>query len=155
MVKYNKEFIINYLKNYYKINQISPKSRDNIHPFSRTTVKNKFGSWNQALIEANIPLNKNKPKELHCNNCNLLFKKQVGQIKKTNNDFCSHSCSATYHNTNKKLSEYTKNKISKRLILFNSKKIKLKKTCIICPNKVLNNKRKTCSKQCLKILKSK
>jgi len=31
-----------------------PIAGDKEHPFSERTVYNKFGSWNDALIEANI-----------------------------------------------------------------------------------------------------
>lgn len=52
-----KEFIIKYLKCYYKKYNKIPIPEDKEHPFSDRTVYNKFGGWNNALIEANIPFN--------------------------------------------------------------------------------------------------
>lgn len=36
-----------------------------------------------------------------CKNCNIEFEKTRAQIKKYDNHFCSHSCSASYNNKNK------------------------------------------------------
>lgn len=44
---------------------------------------------------------KNKRQLLNCKNCDLLFEKRHNDIKRTNNHFCSHSCSTTYNNKNK------------------------------------------------------
>jgi hypothetical protein len=101
--------IIKYLQEYYKDNNKIPISRDKEHPFSYKTVSNKFGSWSNALIEANIPLKYNKSQEVKCNQCNKLFIKLFNQIKKSGNHFCSRSCSGTYTNINRK----TGNRISK------------------------------------------
>lgn len=38
---------------------------------------------------------------LRCKNCNSVFEKQLSQIKKTKNHFCSKPCAATYNNTHK------------------------------------------------------
>lgn len=54
----SKEFIIEYLRKYYEQYGIAPGSRDKRNPFCGKSVLNKFGSWNNALIEANIPLYK-------------------------------------------------------------------------------------------------
>jgi hypothetical protein len=43
--KITKEFILEYLKEYYEKNKKIPLSRDKEHPFSAKTVSNKFGSW--------------------------------------------------------------------------------------------------------------
>ena len=111
--KITKEFIIEYLKEYYVKNNKIPTVIDKEHPFSQTTVYNKFGSWNNALLEANIPFNKNKPIEVKCENCNIIFTKLVNQINKSNNNFCNRSCSAIYNNKiiDRTLSEESKNKI--------------------------------------------
>lgn len=42
-----------------------------------------------------------KSKLVNCKHCGKEFFKRLGQIKKTKNHFCNHSCSATYHNTHK------------------------------------------------------
>jgi hypothetical protein len=104
-----KEYIIKYLKEYYKINNKTPIARDKEHPFSSRTVYNKFGSWSNALIDANIPLNVNKPKKVICKQCKKEFVKLSKEIKKSNNHFCSRNCSGTYTNQHRK----TGNRISK------------------------------------------
>jgi len=38
---------------------------------------------------------------VNCLNCNVSFEKQLNQIKKTPNHFCSQSCAATYNNKHK------------------------------------------------------
>lgn len=42
------------------------------------------------------------PKLVSCKNCNKNFYKLPKEIKKSNNNFCSRSCSATFNNTHKK-----------------------------------------------------
>jgi len=44
---------------------------------------------------------KTSKQDVRCNNCNKEFKKLPNQIKKTNNNFCSQSCAATYNNKHK------------------------------------------------------
>lgn len=104
-----KEYIIKYLKDYYNTHNQTPKSRDAIHPFSSKTVYYKFGGWNKALIEANIPLNVNKPQKVICKQCKKEFVKLAKEIKKSKNHFCSRNCSGTYTNKHRK----TGNRISK------------------------------------------
>lgn len=60
-----------------------------------------------------------KAKEVSCQTCGKSFVKQFTQIKLTKNNFCSRSCSATYHNTHKttgfrrsKLEKFLEEKIS-------------------------------------------
>jgi len=43
----------------------------------------------------------NKQKLVTCENCDKEFSKTRSQIKKSNNNFCSRSCSATHNNKNK------------------------------------------------------
>ncbi len=142
MTKLTKDYIINYLKEYYNKYNKTPISRDKSHPFSDKTVYNQFGGWNKALIEADIPLNVNKPKEVICNQCNKLFTKLYNQIKTTNNHFCSKSCSAKYNNSIRIRTEETNNKT--RLALQKSHK------CILCESIIKGGRRKTCSEKCLK-----
>jgi hypothetical protein len=98
--KITKEYIIEYLKKYYETYKIIPRSSGK-HPFCRRTILKNFGFWNNLLIEAKIPLFKTKALEVNCKKCNTLFKKNVNQIKKTNYNFCSRSCSVIFHNTHK------------------------------------------------------
>jgi hypothetical protein len=81
------QFIIEYLKDYYKSNNKPPIAKNKQHPFSCKTVYNKFKGWNNALKLAGIPLNINKSEEINCNECNKLFIKTYNQIKKTNDIF--------------------------------------------------------------------
>jgi len=39
--------------------------------------------------------------EVVCKTCGIHFKKKLGQIKKSPNHYCSHSCAAKYQNTNR------------------------------------------------------
>jgi len=41
------------------------------------------------------------PLLLPCDNCGKIFRKKPKDMKKTKNNFCGHSCSATYQNTHK------------------------------------------------------
>jgi hypothetical protein len=154
--KITKEFIITYLKEYYLKYEDIPKSRDKSHPFSDGTVRNKFGSWANALIEANIPLRVNPSQILKCDKCNTEFRKLYKEIIKSKNHFCSRSCSASYTNTKRSITEDTKQKISnsiKQYNINNPKDIKIK-ICIICKKEFNLKKRKTCSKECAKLANS-
>lgn len=124
----SKIYIIDYLKNYYNTTGLIPNSRDKNHPFSLSTVANKFGGWNKALEQAKIPLRKNKPIKVNCNNCKIIFEKLYNQIKKYPNHFCSRSCSAIYNNTYKKtginiskLELYIQNNINPKEYIFNDR----------------------------------
>jgi hypothetical protein len=70
--------------------------------------------------------------ELICSNCGVSFKKQIGRINKSGNNFCSRSCSVTYNNCHKtkgirrsKLEIYLEIELTKLYpdleILFNNK----------------------------------
>jgi hypothetical protein len=139
-----KEFIIEYLKTYYKINNKIPLLIDKTHPFSQKTVYNKLGSWTNALTEACIPLRINKPLEVECNECKKYFTKHVNQIKKTNKNFCSQSCSAIFYNKiiDRTMSEENKQKVKEKL--------QKSHKCNICDNMIIGGNRKTCSDICLK-----
>ncbi len=139
-----KEFIIEYLKDYYEKHKKIPLSTDKNNPFNGKTVSNKFGSWNNALISANIPLKYNKAKDVECKNCGKKFRKHVNQIKKSKNDFCTRNCNAIYYNNilDRSHSDEAKNKI--RLALQKSRK------CSMCDELIYGGQRKTCSENCLK-----
>ena len=56
----------------------------------------------KCMLQYNIKLRGDShPVAVPCKNCNLIFKKQVCNIKKTKNNFCSKSCAAKYNNTHK------------------------------------------------------
>jgi hypothetical protein len=142
--KFTKEFILDYLKGYYEKNKKIPLSKDKKHPFSYKTIGNKFGTWNDALILANIPLSRNNSVQVNCNNCNIEFTKLFNQYKKSKNHFCSRSCNASFNNSIRIRSEETNNKT--RLALQKSHK------CVICKTIINGGRRKTCSRQCMKQL---
>lgn len=144
-MRLTKEFIIEYLSNYYLQKNEIPKSKERIHPFCGKSVKNIFGSWNNALDAAKVPKRINPSKLVFCSECNKEFCKQVCQIKKSksNNNFCSRSCSAKFNNRiiDRTLSEESKNKIRQKL--------QKSKKCINCDTIITGLRRKTCSKKCL------
>jgi hypothetical protein len=139
--KFTKEFILEYLKEYYEKNKKIPLSKDKEHPFSDKTVGNKFGTWNDALILAKIPLVRNNPVQVNCNNCKKEFTKLFNQVKKSENHFCSRSCNASFNNKIRIRSEETNNKT--RLALQKPHK------CLICDVIIPGGHRKTCSQLCL------
>ena len=104
-----KEFIIKYLENYYITFNEIPKSSDKNFPFSSSTVSNYFGTWNNALSLANIPIRVHKHMLVICKHCSKEFLKNFSQIKKQPNHYCTHSCAAKYNNTHRK----SGNRISK------------------------------------------
>lgn len=165
----SKEIIINYLKEYYQKTNEIPKARDKTHPFSSGSVTNYFGSWANALTESGIPLRMNPPQLVLCKKCNKEFKKLYKEIIKSNNHFCSNSCSASYNNTHRIITDEHKKHISDSLKKFNEShksmnnllnsdisKIKVKKVklCVICNIDITELKRKTCSLECLKKLQT-
>lgn len=81
-------------------------------------MSNKFGTWYNALTKANIPPNLNPPQIINCKQCNKEIVKEINQIKKSNNSFCSRSCSAIYYNKiiDRTLTVEVKNKIRKKLL---------------------------------------
>ena len=104
---YTKKEVIVYLREFYmKVNRpivhidFNPKKD---HPFGIGTIKKLFSTLENALIESNIPSYKQThlQQEVICSQCNTKFFKRIGQIKTTNNNFCSKSCSALYNNKNK------------------------------------------------------
>ncbi len=139
--KFTKEFILEYLKEYYEKYKKIPLSKDKNHPFSDKTVCNKFGTWNDALILAKIPLLRNNPVGIKCNHCNKEFMKLFNQIKNMKKHFCSRSCSAKHNNSIRIRSEETNNKT--RLSLQKPHK------CLMCDSIIPGGRRKTCSQLCL------
>ena len=148
MNEITKENIIIYIKNYYKSNLKSPTMNDN-HPFKYYHIKKYFNTWNTALKESGIPLNRHNTVLTECKKCNKSFYKQFKEILKSNNDFCSHSCSAKFNNKGRKMSEKTKQKIRLKLQIIRYTK------CEICSKEIIYTKRKkkTCGEKCLADLK--
>jgi hypothetical protein len=101
------EIIKEIQKIYKKFNEIPLhdkwENKDYNSYISHATIKLRFGSWNKAMVKAINKSNEKKPKvKVSCKQCNSNFLKYKNQIKKTKNNFCSHSCHATYLNLNKR-----------------------------------------------------
>lgn len=76
----------------------------NYSSVSKRTVNKYFGTYTEALIAADIKPIKNLDKGIsivNCKQCDKSFEKNNKDIEKTNNNFCSRSCAATYNNTNR------------------------------------------------------
>ena len=144
-----KTFIIDYLVDYYSTHNKAPTILNINHPFSYYHIKKYFNTWNNALSEAGLPLNRHEIIIAQCKLCSEPIAKQYKEIIRTMNDFCSHKCAAIYNNTGRKVSEATKEKIRKKLMV-----IRLTK-CKICSLQFEYRKRKrqTCSDKCLSDLK--
>lgn len=130
-MKQTKEQLINNLQEYYKNNNMSPTMRN---------IKNKnsylkiFGTWNNALVEANIPLNKSLSKqEVDCANCGNKLFKLPSEISKTINSFCDQSCAAIYNNK-----KYQKRKLESTCEICGEPNTKSRKKCKDCQTKFVN-----------------
>lgn len=70
-----------------------------------------------------------------CMSCDKHFSKKPGQIKKTNNNFCSRNCAAKFNNANRQPpSTETRAKTSEAMKLHYSKNIKTLKVEMITEN---------------------
>ena len=64
-------------------------------------------AWNSLLSYCELPLVMRTPAKteviclVECKTCKKKFNKKAREIEKTNNNFCSHSCSAVHTNKNK------------------------------------------------------
>lgn len=63
-------------------------------------LKNKTNNGKYCSLKCTFK-SKITRKALNCLNCGIEFYKEINQIKKSKNHFCSRSCSATYYNTHK------------------------------------------------------
>ena len=148
MSKITKEFIKDTLLRIYQETGESPKRSTKIPEFSAGTVANKFGSWSNALTESGIQLRLQPPRQVNCGTCNAMFMKQVSNIKKYPNHFCSQSCSAKKSNTNRIVSEATRAKTSASLKARLTKAKDHSKACLECNKIFTHRRRKTCSDEC-------
>ena len=111
-----KEEISFHANEFYKQHRRSPRLKDISNlPFSKLTVVRTFGTWNNMLRYANLPLNRYPPQILRCENCKKMFRKQMKEIRKSLKHFCGNACGAQYYTTGRKHSEATKSKISASL----------------------------------------
>ena len=124
-------------------------SKNQIHEyFNISDNKNGSDYIKQIANEIGFDLNVYKErKKKYCLNCGK-------ELKKTQKKFCSSSCSATYNNKLRILSDESKRKISESLTKGEkTKKITKEKTknikfCLECGKELLNNNRSFCSYKC-------
>lgn len=105
--KVTKEFILNWIREYYNIYRDFPKYTDRHnkekYPFSWNCIYKHFKTFKDACEQAiEVKYTRlNKPIQVTCRNCNANFYKHVSQIKKSPNHFCNKSCAASYNNKRK------------------------------------------------------
>ena len=166
----NRKTIVKWAKQYSKKNKLlttafKTRLKNNL-PYSYRNIQKIFGSWSDFIFEVTgVRPVKKKPQSVKCKKCSKIFIKHYSQIKKSENHFCSRSCSATFFNRAKigknVHSEETKQKIRKSLIDWNNQFTKIifidKGICVICKKEfeyeVKNNKvKRCCSVECGSIL---
>jgi hypothetical protein len=159
----SKDEIIKYIIEYSNTNNKNLKQRDAIKIFKVANIESHFGTWTNALIEANVKTDRTA-KLVKCKTCLIEFKKAQKEIDQSANNFCTKSCAASYNNKNRVLTDEHKQNISngvKRYVQLSgtgiiknkcnqSRLIKIR-NCKICNNEIKHSKNKTCSKECLKI----
>jgi hypothetical protein len=112
----SKEEIVFAAREFYKERKFVPRIKDAKHlPFSRNMINTVFGTWSNMLRYADLPLNRNPPRLVECQNCKIKFIRQVKEIKKSKFQFCQSACNAQYYTTGRKHTEETKKKISDTL----------------------------------------
>lgn len=148
-----KQSIKEYLITYYNTHKEPPKAKNSDMPWSDKTVNKYFGSWAEALTACDIPLRVNKPLTIPCDQCGKSFKKKYSQYKKSNNHFCSNSCSASYSNSRRVISDETKQKLS-NFNKLNAIVLPRSRYCTVCSAefilKVGRDQRTICSDICRK-----
>ena len=100
-----KKAINKYVIQHKKVPSYEEFFNSNLKPFSKGTFSLKGFKWNEELHDLNLEINMKSPrpkKLVICKKCKTKFEKQINQIEKTNNNFCSKSCAAIYNNTHKK-----------------------------------------------------
>ena len=164
MVRLNKNEIIKNLKEFKQKFGRSPTGKmwneKGFSPHSRT-VGRKFGSWSKALKKAGLDLNQSIPqssKTCSCSQCDSEFQRQVSQIKKSEDLFCSQSCAATYNNSHGKTGRSNSSKKglgeapTSQYSLVNSGFVLTPNFCLGCGDQIMTRERaKYCSIQCQQI----
>ena len=75
------------------------------------------------------------------------------ELKKQQKKFCSSSCAAKYNNKGRKVSEKTREKISKSLTK-NNENIKKETYCLVCGKKLKHGQKLFCSNKCFQDFKN-
>ena len=107
----SKDEIIKYIIEYSNTNNKNLKQRDALKIFKRSTIETHFGTWTNALIEANVKTDRTA-KLVNCKTCLIEFKKEQSSIDRSRNNFCSRSCSNIYTNQNRVITDEHKQNIS-------------------------------------------
>jgi hypothetical protein len=112
----SKQEIAFYVREFYDRNNKPPRIMDVCSlPFSKLRVVKLFGTWSDMLRYCQLPLNRNPPRLMECATCSKKFEKQLKEIRKCVNHFCSSACNAIFYSTGRPHTEETKRKISESL----------------------------------------
>lgn len=130
---------------------------------SRYNEAVKFG-WKHFCSSSCQGVYRTRSLKLLCENCNkeITVRKTDYDKSKSKNFFCGNSCSATYNNSKRIISEEHKKHTSESITAYHKKrikngeshglKLKIEKTCLVCGKKYLGiKKRKVCSIECSRI----
>lgn len=104
------EELLTHLQHFYNENK---EMTSKTYPYTYY-CKKLFGSWNNALEVAGIPITVGKSFITNCKNCNKEVKTNPSVLRKSKNGsvFCGSKCAAIFNNTNRTHDEETKQKIS-------------------------------------------
>jgi hypothetical protein len=98
MIRYTKEQLIYYLNKFYKNNKESPTikkiNKNKKYPCASTYI-NRFGTWNDALRKANLPLNSKTYNKKELIEDIKQLAKELGRIPKTK-DLSKKKWAASY-----------------------------------------------------------
>lgn len=111
MPRYSEEELLEAIRDYAEQHGGPPTKRDwkneNGMP-DPTTIQRRFGSWNKGLKEAGVEINQSFSPEyidITCKRCGKETQRLKSEIKGETQNFCSVSCSTTWHNKNNKRRE--------------------------------------------------
>ena len=140
--------VIEHMREFYERTGVAPvHSLGNI-PESRHQARHHFGSWSAAVKAAGIPSKERGLKEVKCTQCGIKLIRRLSQLRKSQNPFCTASCTAKYYKTGVKLSDEAK----KRMMVSRRNTDKRTQICSVCYSIHSLPRRETCSPQCLKVL---
>lgn len=91
---YSNDELLQLLLNFFKQHGHSPTASELV--VSKELFRRRFGSFSAALVLAGLPTNKRTENQMQstCKQCNATF-----TAVRANQQFCSHSCRATFTNT--------------------------------------------------------
>jgi len=127
------------------------KFNKTIHRY-KESIKN---GWNFYCSKNCGDLARSKKIDTKCHNCGKDIVIENNRHQKSKNVFCSKSCSATYNNSNRKISNKTRDKIRQSLNKYHKKRgsSKNKISCACCGKlfKATRDRTRCCSEKCGKI----